>query len=167
MLKALVSMGIASFLFGLFGVSWEKVDERIAREFPRVAHISTEEFHSRLQAGPSPGALVIDVREAEEFAVSHIEGAINIARSEDIASRVADKDTEILVYCSVGYRSAGVASRLAELGYTNVKNLHHSIFEWANRGYPLRNELGQTDKVHPFNRAWGSLLNEELHGEPD
>jgi hypothetical protein len=56
-----------------------------------------------------------------------------------------------------------VADELKTLGYTNVRNLHHSIFAWADQGLPMVNAGGRTEKVHPFNRAWGRLVNRELH----
>jgi len=56
-----------------------------------------------------------------------------------------------------------VAEELASLGYTNVKKPGHSIFEWAERGYALENAAGSTSKVHPHNRAWGTLFPKELH----
>ena len=62
-----------------------------------------------------------------------------------------------------GARFLGVAARLEELGYNNVQNLRHSIFEWATKDYPLQGAGGDTDKIHPFNRAWGSLVDKSLH----
>jgi 3-mercaptopyruvate sulfurtransferase SseA len=72
-----------------------------------------------------------------------------------------------VVYCSVGYRSAIVAAQLQALGYSNVLNLRHSIFEWAEKGYPLLNEAGDTNKVHPYNRAWGALIDASYHFYPN
>ncbi len=148
---------LMSLFWGLFGVSWEAVDARIDEEFPGVESVSTEAFHAgQTLAEKSPR--LIDVREAEEFAVSHLPNALHIVSGAEIASRFPDKSTPIVVYCSVGYRSARVAFELEQLGYSEVYNLRHSIFEWANNDYPLVNASGHTDRVHPFNRVWGSLL---------
>ena len=95
--------------------------------------------------------------------MSHIPKAHNLQSAEAIAAAFPDYAEPIVVYCSVGYRSAAVAEELASLGYTSVKNLRHSIFEWAERGYGLENAAGSTAKVHPYNRAWGSLIPKELH----
>lgn len=95
--------------------------------------------------------------------MSHIPKAHNLQSAEAIAAAFPDYAEPIVVYCSVGYRSAAVAEELASLGYTNVKNLRHSIFEWAERGYVLENAAGSTSKVHPYNRAWGTLVPNELH----
>ncbi len=77
------------------------------------------------------------------------------------------KSTEFILCCSVGYRSASVAADLEERGFTQVLNLEHSLFEWANKGYPMTSASGSTDKVHPFNKAWSVLVDEALHAYPD
>ena len=177
MIKLIITASISSFFFGLFGVSWESVDRNIDSEFPATEFISTDALvqqyrQSRsdipaVQAGiPTIDAgtlVIIDVREPEEFQVSHLENALNLETAVSISQLITDKRARIVVYCSVGYRSARVAASLKELGYTQVQNLHHSIFEWASKGYPLVNQSGETDKVHPFNRAWGSLVEDSLH----
>lgn len=171
MIKLLVAASISSFFFGLFGVDWEAVDEKIVREFPQVKMVFTDTLRSRFDESSSTLPLIIDVREADEFEVSHLGGAINIQSAEEISELVTrrglNKDVEIIVYCSVGYRSAAVATDLQNLGYNQVLNLQHSLFEWANKRYPMVNDKGQTDKVHPFNRAWGELVEESLHAYPN
>jgi len=111
------------------------------------------------------------VREVDEFGVSHLGDALNLETAQAIVNMVAQrglgKETEIVVYCSVGYRSAAVAADLQELGFTRVFNLEHSLFDWANKGYPMIDSSGSTDKVHPFNRAWSVLVDDSLHAYPD
>ena len=124
--------------------------------------ISSDQLLLRIGAASDERPLLIDVREADEFNVSHLPGALHLQTGQAIAELVRDTEAPIVVYCSVGYRSAGVADELQALGYSNVLNLQHSIFEWANRDLPLLNGAGETDLVHPFNRAWGTLLDESL-----
>jgi rhodanese-related sulfurtransferase len=165
MVQLIISASLSSLFVGLFGVSWGSVDNKIEREFPAVSLISTQQLNESRQSETS-SAKIFDVREPEEFTVSHLSGAINNSKSADIAELVSDKNAEIIVYCSVGYRSAVVADALASLGYTNVRNLKHSIFEWAEKGYPLVNSEGLVKFVHPFNRAWGALIDDSLHQYP-
>ncbi len=171
MLKLIAAASISSFFFGLFGVTWESVDEKIEREYPRVRTLSTETLHSRYKESTGDLPLIIDVRESEEFQISHLSDALNLVSADSISQlmeqRDLGKDTEIVVYCSVGYRSAGVAADLEARGYTRVSNLEHSLFEWANKGYPMINAAGSTDKVHPFNKAWSVLVDDSLHAYPD
>lgn len=165
MLKILVSASLSSFFFGLFGGGWDSVDQKIDSEYPRVNFISSDQLRINQQS-ESPFLHVFDVRESEEFAVSHLSGALNYSESSSIAGMVTNKNTAIVVYCSVGYRSAAVADELATLGFTNVRNLKHSIFEWAEKGYPLVNSKGVVQSVHPYNPAWGALIDESLHQYP-
>ena len=71
------------------------------------------------------------------------------------------------MYCSVGYRSVSIAADIIERGFIQVLNLKHSLFEWANKGYPMTSESGGTDKIHSFNTAWGVLICESLRAYPD
>ena len=162
MIKTYIIASAASFFLGLFGVSWDSVDEKIARQYPDVAVVEVPELASRL-GGQDDKPVVIDVRASEEFAVSHLQGAENLGSAEAIAQRFPDRETDIVVYCSVGYRSADVARELERMGYSHVLNLRHSIFAWANQGLPLVNSSGETTMVHPYNRIWGSLLDERRH----
>ena len=104
----------------------------------------------------------LDARERIEYQVSHIEEAIWIGYNDFDATRVAevDKDAEIVVYCSVGYRSEKITEKLINLGYTNVCNLYGGIFEWVNQGQVVVvKEQEPTDKVHAFDKVWGVWLN--------
>ncbi|MFK7865017.1 MAG: rhodanese-like domain-containing protein [Pseudohongiellaceae bacterium] len=165
MFHLILHASLSSLFFGLFGVSWDAVDRKIENEFPKVQFISTERLHGLRTEGRAAVRL-FDVREAEEFSVSHLEGALNYSQSADIAAAVPNKHQEIVVYCSVGYRSAAVAAELVDLGYSNVKNLRHSIFEWAEKGLPLEGQAGEEGKVHPYNRAWGVLIDSSMHQYP-
>ena len=173
MLKLIAAASVSSFFFGLFGVSWESVDEKIHSEFPGVQSVSTDVLFARYEASDAKLPIIIDVREDGEFRVSHLDDALHLESAEAISSVIAErglgKDTEIIVYCSVGYRSASVAADLQARGFTNVLNLEHSLFEWANKGYPMtsESESGSTDKVHPFNKAWSVLVDDSLHAYPD
>jgi rhodanese-related sulfurtransferase len=107
-------------------------------------------------------ALILDAREYEEYAVSHIPGAVWIGYDNpnfDILEGI-DANKEIYIYCSVGYRSDKLGHKINKKGYTNVNNVYGSIFEWANRSYPLVNEQNMpTDSVHTYNKKWSKWVN--------
>lgn len=69
-------------------------------------------------------AVLIDVREEEEFAVNHASGAVLLpvdSIDEDSAKQIiSDKTDNVIVYCRSGNRSALAATRLDKLGYTNL-----------------------------------------------
>lgn len=145
-----------AFIFG--APTWEEIDRLIAKKYPKVDHIEVEQLHAALERGERP--LLIDARSPEEYAVSHLQGAVNLTTPEEVRG---DKDREIVVYCSVGVRSAILAERLGAAGFTRVHNLRGSLFAWANRGYPVWRGVEEVRAVHPFDRKWGRLLDEKLH----
>jgi len=104
--------------------------------------------------------IILDAREKREYEVSHLRGARWVGYDDFDLSRVKDlpKDTPIVVYCSVGYRSGVVANKLLTAGFENVENLYGGIFEWKNRGYPVYRDTAETDSVHAYNRKWGIWL---------
>ena len=119
-----------------------------------VAQISPEE----LAAEPTP--VLLDSRSREEFEVSHLEGARWVGFEEFDLERVADldRDTPLVVYCSVGKRSELIGERLEEAGFRSVRNLRGGLFQWANEGRPIVNDSGPVQKVHPYNQMWGRWL---------
>lgn len=78
-------------------------------------------------------AIVIDVRDNSEYVSGHIDGAINIP-VDSISLISYTKDTNIILYCASGMRSANAAKELIDLGYTNVYNLDGGLINW---GYDL------------------------------
>lgn len=105
--------------------------------------------------------VLLDTRSREEYEVSHIPGAIWVGYDSFDPSSVLDldKSKKIVVYCSVGYRSEKIGKKLKELGFQEVVNLYGSIFEWANRSYPLVNPQGDTvNQLHAYNRFWGQWI---------
>jgi rhodanese-related sulfurtransferase len=107
------------------------------------------------------GVLLLDIREKEEYDVSHIEGAAYMGYNDYDASLLKDvaKETPIVVYCSIGYRSEKVGEKIKKLGFTKVYNLYGSIFEWINQGNPVvDNNNKPTDKVHTYNKNWSKWV---------
>lgn len=105
---------------------------------------------------------LLDARERNEYEVSHLEDAQWVGYDDFDLERVANlpKDTAIVVYCSVGYRSEKVVEQLQAAGFTNVQNLYGGIFEWANEEKSVVDPKGEpTNKVHAFDRVWGVWLN--------
>lgn len=107
--------------------------------------------------------LFLDARERNEYDVSHIQGALWVGYDDFDMARLAGvpKETPLVVYCSVGYRSEKISERLLAAGYTNVANLYGGVFEWKNQDHPVVDPQGQpTEEVHAFNRTWGIWLKE-------
>ena len=78
------------------------------------------------------GYIILDVRTKEEFAEGHIPGAIcvpNETISGEMPEELPEKGQLILVYCRSGNRSKQASKKLAELGYTNIKEFG-GIIDW-------------------------------------
>ncbi|HEX9958697.1 MAG TPA: rhodanese-like domain-containing protein [Fibrella sp.] len=109
-----------------------------------------------------PNAILFDAREKREYAVSHLPKARWIGYNDFDLNRVADvpRTSPIVVYCSVGYRSEKVGEKLKAAGFTNVRNLYGSLFEWVNQGNPVVDSTDKpTRRVHAYSRTWGIWLN--------
>jgi rhodanese-related sulfurtransferase len=121
-----------------------------------VPLISVDELAKRQQE-----VVLLDAREKEEFEVSHIEGAkfIGYHNFDKKILKGIPKNQEIVVYCSIGYRSEKIGQQLEKLGYKNVQNLYGSIFEWANQEKPIVDKNGKpTTTVHGYNKNWSQWL---------
>jgi rhodanese-related sulfurtransferase len=121
-----------------------------------VPLISVEELAKRQDS-----VLLLDAREKEEYTVSHIQGAKYIGYNsfQEKALEDVPKNQEIVIYCSIGYRSEKIGERLEEMGYKNVRNLYGSIFEWVNQGKPVVDQNGKpTTTVHGYNKNWSRWL---------
>ena len=95
--------------------------------------------------------VLLDTRAKNEYDVSHLPEARWVGYDEFNPKSVADlpKNTQIVVYCTVGVRSERVGEKLKAVGFQNVRNLYGSIFEWVNQGNAVVDNQGKpTPKVH-------------------
>jgi rhodanese-related sulfurtransferase len=84
------------------------------------------------------GAVVVDVREAEEFSAGHLTSAKHIPVG-DIDKRISDipSDKPVLVYCATGTRSGKAAAALKKAGRDQIFNLNGGIAAWKQAGLPV------------------------------
>jgi rhodanese-related sulfurtransferase len=145
--------------------TWRAVEHMIAANSPNVPSISTDSLAERLSDDTAPSPLLLDARSPEEYAVSHFRGARRVDPSAKRypALDSLPPDTPIVVYCSVGYRSAGVTQALRTQGFANAVNLKGSLFRWANEGRPVYRNGEVVAAVHPYDASWGTLLADSLH----
>lgn len=150
---------------------WQAVDREVRARYPDVRGLSTEAFAAWLGDASRPPPLLLDARTPAEVAVSHLAGARHVdpdASADALGAALADVDRQrpVVVYCSVGWRSAAVAERLQAAGFRDVQNLEGSIFRWANEGRPVIREGRPVREVHPYDAVWGRLLKPELRASP-
>jgi rhodanese-related sulfurtransferase len=101
----------------------------------RIRECDVEEARSRQTAG----AELIDVREDNEYAAGHAAGARHMGRGiieRDVVQTFPDKETELILYCGGGYRSALAADMLQKMGYTNVTSMDGGWAAWKDSGAP-------------------------------
>ena len=103
----------------------------------RIQEISPADAAREVQ---EKGALLIDVRETEEWRQEHAKGAQHLSRGiieVEIEDRVSDPATPIICYCGGGSRSALVADNLQKMGYTNVKSMSGGFRGWKQANLPV------------------------------
>jgi rhodanese-related sulfurtransferase len=101
----------------------------------RIREVTVAETQARMEE--NAGAKLIDVREDNEWDAAHAAGAIHLGKGiieRDIETTVPEKDTELILYCGGGYRSALAADALQKMGYTNVFSMAGGWKAWKDSG---------------------------------
>jgi rhodanese-related sulfurtransferase len=101
----------------------------------RVREVSAADTQQRMRENSD--VKLIDVREDKEWEAAHAAGAIHLGKGiieRDIETTVPDKDTEMILYCGGGYRSALAADSLQRMGYTNVFSMAGGWRAWQESG---------------------------------
>lgn len=85
--------------------------------------------------------LLIDVREFDEFASGHLQGAVHMSRGMlefkmSASPALAARDLKIVLYCKTSGRAALAAVQLKEMGYLNVRSIAGGIDAWIAAGKP-------------------------------
>lgn len=147
-------------------ISLEGVDRQLRAEYPTVTSVDAAALGARIEQRDAP--ILLDVRSPEEFAVSHLPGALRVdpdANDAEVLKAIgsAAEGRDIIFYCSVGVRSTMLAQRvhaaLAKNGAGAIANLSGGIFAWHNADRRLVGVDGKTtDLVHPFDGEWGRLV---------
>lgn len=122
--------------------------------------------------------LLLDARTPAEYHISHLPAAQLLPPAWDHPDRNHpdgnhpdgnhpaaspfpkgnDRDRPVVVYCSIGYRSAIAAQKLKSAGFSQVFNLSGSLFSWAAQGYPLYRGTQPVLDLHPYHWTWAMLL---------
>lgn len=102
-----------------------------------VTCTTANELKARLDAGEEP--ILIDVREPEEWPQGIIAGAHTIPRGvlEGQVDRQVPRDSQLVLYCASGGRSALAAKSLLEMGFESVESLDGGFGGWAQAGFPI------------------------------
>ncbi len=112
-------------------------DDWLKKLRSEIAEVTPEELRTELDGGN--GAVVVDVREGEEFRAGHLPGAIHLPRGflELQAESKVPKDANVVAYCAGGTRSLFAADTLRQLGYARVRSLSGGFTRWKQNGHPF------------------------------
>jgi rhodanese-related sulfurtransferase len=104
----------------------------------RIREVTVEETRERMKT--NNGARLIDVREDNEWQAAHASGAEHFSKGiieRDIETAVPDKDTELILYCGGGFRSALATDVLQRMGYTKAFSMAGGWKAWEESGAPI------------------------------
>jgi len=148
-------------------LTWPEVNAAVRTRYKSVEYLSTSALAAWTQSDSVPKPILLDVRELDEYNVSHLQSAVVATELPTALAALSavEKDHPIVVYCSVGHRSGALAEQLQGEGYTNVHNLEGSIFMWANEERAVFAGGTRVYYVHPYDQEWGVLLDRRFWPE--
>ncbi|GAA4962431.1 rhodanese-like domain-containing protein [Algibacter aquimarinus] len=152
------------FLFILIGISISGFSQKKLSKLLKQQNQETIPYISvEALSNEKENVILLDSREEKEFKTSHLQDAICVGYDSfnlaSIQPKLPNKDSKIVVYCSLGIRSEDVAEKLKKAGYTNVYNLYGGIFEWKNNDLEVLNSQEKTtDSIHTFSKEWSRWL---------
>src|SRR5437867_3986505 len=102
----------------------------------RITEIRPTDAEAKMKSGE---AVIVDVREKDEWDEGHIPGAMHMSRGTielDIEEKVPDLNQTIITHCGGGGRGALAAESLQKMGYKNVRNMAGGFKAWKAAGLP-------------------------------
>jgi phage shock protein E len=113
-----------------------RFEKLVAEAKKNVTEISPQDAATRSKSGE---AVIVDVRETDEWDEEHITGAMHMSRGTielDIEEKVPDPNALIVCHCGGGGRSALAAESLQKMGYKNVRSMAGGFKAWRAAGLP-------------------------------
>ncbi len=152
-----------------YNAALDSVHRKIKQDYADVTHLGAHSFKTL----DPQDVIVFDVREKDEFEISHIKNAIWIDPAMSAADFIkihGEKISEKMAvfYCSVGVRSSHLAQDLITLippeqnnsrNTPKIYNLENGIFGWHNQDQALYKKTHLTPFIHPYNRIWKKGIN--------
>jgi rhodanese-related sulfurtransferase len=117
-----------------------RFEKLVAEAKKNIREISPADAAAKSQSGE---AVIVDVREKDEWDEEHLPGAIHMSRGTielDIEEKVPDTNAMIICHCGGGGRSALAAESLQNMGYKNVRSMAGGFKAWKAAGLPTTKE---------------------------
>jgi rhodanese-related sulfurtransferase len=108
----------------------------------RVSEVNAAEARARLNANPK--IVLLDVREDHEWLDGHAAEALHLGRGifeRDLERLYPDPNTEIIMYCGGGFRSALTCEAAQKMGYRNVHSLAGGYKAMVAAGWPMKSGI--------------------------
>ena len=110
----------------------------VAAAKSRVREISVADAAQSIREA----SVLVDVREADEFAAGHVPGSVHISRGMlefrfSGMPALQSRDIKIVLYCKTGGRAALAGVALQDMGYLNVQNIAGGFDAWIAAGFPV------------------------------
>lgn len=110
----------------------------VAAAKARVTEVPVAQAEAAIQAAD----VLIDVREADEFAAGHLPGAIHASRGMlefklSANPALASRDLKVVLYCKTSGRAALAAAAMQDMGYLNVTSITSGYDAWVAAGKPV------------------------------
>ncbi len=143
----------------------EALWEELPADLRSIPTITATSLSSLLSSRDSRGPILVDCRPSQERKVSCIPGSISETEFLTFHSGhpedSPDHEPEVVLYCTIGHRSALFARKLLQSGdFKDVKNLKFGILGWVNGGFQIvadDGEGGATKRVHVYSEKWNVL----------
>jgi rhodanese-related sulfurtransferase len=113
-------------------------EKLVAQAKKNITEISPADAAEKSKSGE---AVIVDVREKDEWDEGHIPDAIHMSRGTielDIEEKVPDLNAMIVCHCGGGGRSALAAENLQKMGYKNVRSMAGGFKAWKAAGLPIK-----------------------------
>lgn len=104
----------------------------------RIRETTVEEIKARMDRGEK--FALVDVREESEYQKDHLPGAIHLGKGvieRDVEVKFPDVNTQLVLYCGGGFRSALAADNLQKMGYKDVISMDGGVRGWREKGHPF------------------------------
>ena len=115
----------------------------------KITQITVDDLKTKMDSENQ--FILLDVRTEKEYLAGHIENASWLPRGFmefKIQKLIDDPETEIILYCKRGSRSALTTYTLIEMGYKNVLNLNGGFEEWISNGNSIYNLHGELEVIN-------------------
>lgn len=178
----IIAFMMFAVIAGLASVSWalpltpaqkiqqsiDQVTGRVMKNFPHVSAIDPHLLQKKQTLKNLP-PIIFDVRSKEEYDVSHLPAAMQLA--PEISIEQFDRkyggllrlnpQRKIMFYCYIGYASFAMADKVTKAFPDfngRVVALKGGVIQWHNQHYPLVDHLGPVARIHPHDFMWRGFL---------